>query len=467
VLIVLLLLIVCWYIISDLLTLDTTQHETNAINRALQSIGQRAKQLPWNKLRIPIVVMQLLTQFISITGTQYPSIYGDYLKWLDIINLDMSWLLSAGCILRVSFYNKLLITTLAPIVVAVVLGLIHLRVRHVYRTVNAIRHPATQRQKSSRTDALEHAKAKHTSAFLTFTFLIFSTVSTVVFQTFACDDLIGTNQSWLRTDYSVSCDTDIHDVYEAYAAVMIVIYPIGIPALYAYLLWRHRARLNPTTANSSKATTALNNNGSQQQCTNNVDTRANDATLDTISFLWSPYKQQAYWWEVAECIRRLLLTGVLVFILPGTAGQSAVACVFSVLTLIVFAKVSPFADRTDFKHYWLGCVILFLSTILALLLKGDYTAADTQSQQILPILLIILNILLTVSVVAAVVVVARTTHNLSKATFNNTNDDDTPNSSTKRSAIQQHFNTRKHKRESAQVGPRQHHDATTVLSPTH
>eukprot|EP00953_Heterococcus_sp_UTEX-ZZ885_P038635 19834-Heterococcus_DN1.PRE.2 len=249
---------------------------------------------------------------------------------------------------------------------------------------------------------------------------------------------------------------------------MIVIYPIGIPALYAYLLWRHRARLYLTTAISSKATTAPINNGSQQlqqQCKNDVDTRANDATLNTISFVWSPYKPQAYWWEVVECIRRLLLTGFLVIILPGTAGQSAVACVFSVLKLIVFAQISPFADRTDFKHYWLGCVILFLSTVLALLLKGDYTATDTQSQQILPILSVILNILLTVSVVAAVVVVARTTHKLSKAAYNNTNDDDTLNSSTKRSAIQQHFNTRKHKRESAQVGPRQL--ATTVLSPTH
>jgi hypothetical protein len=450
VIVVALLLLVCWYIISDVLTLDTTQHETNAINKALQSIVQRAKQLPWNKLRIPIIVMQLLTQFISITGTQYPSICGDYLKWLDIINLDMSWLLSAGCILQVSFYSKLLITTLAPIVVAAILSLLYLRVRHVYRTVNAIKHPATQRQKSSRTDALEHAKAKHTSAFLTFTFLIFSTVSTVVFQTFACDDLTGTNQSWLHTDYSVSCDTDIHDIYEAYAAVMIVIYPIGIPALYAYLLWRHRARLNPTAAISNKAATALSNNGSQllQQQQPLYD-RTNDSTLDSTSFLWSPYKQQAHWCEVVECIRRLALTGFLVFILPGTAGQSAVACVFSVLTLIVFAKVSPFADRTDFKHYWLGCVILFLSTILALLLKGDYTAADTQSQQILPILLVILNILLTVSVVAAVVVVARTTHKLSKAAFNSTDDDDTFNSSTKRSAIRQHVNTSKHKRESA------------------
>jgi hypothetical protein len=303
-----------------------------------------------------------------------------------------------------------LITTLAPIAVAAVLGLIHLRVRHVYRTVNAVTHPATQRQKSSRTVASEHAKAKHTSAFLTFTFLIFSTVSTVVFQTFACDDLTGTNQSWLRTDYSVSCDTDIHDVYEAYAAAMIVVYPIGIPALYAYLLWRHRARLNPVTAISSKGTTtacttaaigvstdSFSDSEPEQQCTNNVDTRANDATLDTISFLWSPYKQQAYWWEVVECIRRLLLTGFLVFILPGTAGQSAVSCVFAGVSLSVFGLVQPHADTADSNDYWLGTWILFLSTFIALLLKGDYTHEDAYFSKFMAVVLVVFNIILILS----------------------------------------------------------------------
>jgi hypothetical protein len=204
------ILAVCYYVMSDLMALDTMPIETKCFSKTLQ----RAKQIPWNKLRIPIVVMQLLTQFIAITGTQYPSIYGDYLKWLDVINLDVSWLLSAGCILRVSFYVKLLCTTLAPLLVATV---------------------------------------KHLSVFLTFTFLIYSTVSTVVFQTFACDTFEDTKQSWLRADYSISCNTDKHTAYKVYAAVMIAVYPIGIPVLYAVLLWRHRHSLNPASSTTAKS----------------------------------------------------------------------------------------------------------------------------------------------------------------------------------------------------------------------
>ena len=81
------------------------------------------------------------------------------------------------------------------------------------------------------------------------TFLIYSTVSTVVFQTFACDYFADTKQSWLRAYYSISCEADKHTTYKAYAAVMIAVYPIGIPLLYSVLLWRHRHSLNPDSSN--------------------------------------------------------------------------------------------------------------------------------------------------------------------------------------------------------------------------
>jgi hypothetical protein len=433
VVVVILMAIAFVYITNYFITSDDEQYESiSAVNRSLHKVVQGVKKAPWNKLRIPIVVMQLLTQFMSITGTQFPSIYGDYLKWLDIVDLDISWLLSIGCVLHVNFYAKLLITTIAPpVIVAVVVGALHLRARYIHGPVTAIHDPATPLQRSFRTDALKQATAKHLSAFLTFTFLIYSTVSTVVFQTFACDYFDDTNESWLRADYSISCNTGEHSTYKIYAAVMIAVYPIGIPLLYSALLIYHRHSLNPDRSNGvsrgistawSSLTTknrraATRNNQQQQLQQQQQDAKTTAATTkpESIRFLWSPYREQVYWWEAAECIRRLALTGLLVFILPGTAGQSAVACVFTVITLIVFSIASPFTDRTDFNHYWLGCMILFLSTILAFILKGNYTATEQTSQEVLPTLLVTLNILLLVSVAIAVAVVARIAYTLSIA----------------------------------------------------
>jgi hypothetical protein len=424
------LVMVCLYFIKDLckLQVDDTPHDyNNAVSKALHKIVQVAKQLPWNKLRIPLVVMQLLTQFIAISGTQYPSIYANCIKWFNVVNLDTSWLLSAGCILHVNFYDKLLLTTLAPLVIALIILVIHCRARYIcYKKTDLV-------------EVLAHAKAKHLSVFLTFTFLIYSTVSTVVFQTFACDYLEDTKESWLRADYSISCDTDTHAVFRKYAIVMVVLYPIGILAIYTGLLIRHRHNLNPTTtattataitdidvvkptclrallnpvlqsfkgyygstAIKANATVAAADNQQQQQPQQQQpqqqeqldDTRQNDTSLTPIKFLWSPYRQEVYWWELVECIRRLLLTGFLVFILPGTAGQSAVACVFAGLSLGVFGLVQPFADTSDSNDYWFGTWILFLSTFIALVLKGDNSSESAYYNKFMAIILVVFNVLL-------------------------------------------------------------------------
>jgi hypothetical protein len=424
------LILVCLYFIKDLCKLqinDTPHDYNNAVNKALHKIVQVAKQLPWNKLRIPLVVMQLLTQFIAISGTQYPSIYANCIKWFNVVNLDTSWLLSAGCILHVNFYDKLLLTTLAPVVIALIISVIHCRARYIcYKKTDLV-------------DVLAHAKAKHLSVFLTFTFLKYSTVSTVVFQTFACDYLKDTKESWSRADYSISCDTDTHAVFRKYAIVMVVLYPIGILAIYTVLLIRHRHNLNPTATATAptaitdidvikptclrallnpviqlfkgyygaatvkaNATAAAAGNQQQQQPQQPQpqqqeqldDTRQNDTSLTPIKFLWSPYRQEVYWWELVECIRRLLLTGFLVFILPGTAGQSAVACVFAGLSLGVFGLVQPFADTSDSNDYWFGTWILFLSTFIALVLKGDNSSESAYYNKFMAIILVVFNVLL-------------------------------------------------------------------------
>jgi hypothetical protein len=369
-------IVLCWYIVQDLLMVEE-QAPTRGLRAQVSNLKRLVGIIPFNKLRIPVVVLQILTQFIAITGAQMPPQYRKFIRWINVINLDMQWLLSVGCVVQITFYGKLLLTTLLPLLVVAVLGIIHMTVCYKHRTVRIVHDPATMRQRSMRTDALERAVAKHSQAFLLFTFLIFPTVSTVVFQTLACDYLEDTQQNWLRADYSVSCDTAIHKAYQAYAAFMILVYPIGIPALYAYLLWQHRAHLH-TKDDSS------------------VD-RELDLTLQTTRFLWSTYKPYAYWWELVECVRRLLMTGFLVFILPGTAGQSAVSCAFAVLSIAVFSLVQPLRESSDTYSYWLGCAVLFLSMFVALVTQGSATELHADSQQVLSVLLIALNVVLIIT----------------------------------------------------------------------
>jgi hypothetical protein len=320
-----------WFITMNLLGLSDGQ---DAITN-FSSFGCMSKltALPWGKLRIPVVAFQVVTQYISTTGLPLPNIYRKFLSWTDVFNLNLGWLLSLGCLTKINFYQKLLITTQGPFAVAAALATTYATVRH-RNVVKAVTTYTSQRMIApARTSKLEKELAKHYLVFLAMTFLIYSTVSTTVFQTFACDtiDASATHKtSYLRADYSIQCGTAKHTLYRVYAGFMVIIYPLGIPALYAWLLWSNRHKLSSSNKSSVR-----------------MLSKHDDVSLRSTRFLWKSYTPILYYWEVIECIRRLLLTGAIVFIAPGTSAQAAVACV-TVISIIVALYCQPM--QKHFMH---------------------------------------------------------------------------------------------------------------------
>ena len=89
-----------------------------------EKIKRWASLLPMDKLKILVVVWQILTVFPSITGVEFPPAYSRFLSWIDVVNLDVGHIFAASCVLPdVNFYQRLLLTTLSPIGLAAVLVL--------------------------------------------------------------------------------------------------------------------------------------------------------------------------------------------------------------------------------------------------------------------------------------------------------------------------------------------------------
>ena len=89
-------------------------------------VGDKVKSwvsiLPLDKLKIIVVVWQILTGFSGITGVEYPASYSTFLSWLNVVNLDLGSIFSASCVLpSANFYLSLLLTTLTPLGLAAVL----------------------------------------------------------------------------------------------------------------------------------------------------------------------------------------------------------------------------------------------------------------------------------------------------------------------------------------------------------
>ena len=55
----------------------------------------------------------------------------------------------------------------------------------------------------------------------------------------------------------------------------------------------------------------------------------------------------AFYYEVIECGRRLFLTGVLIFIAPGSSTQVATACLFALGSLVGFELMRPHVDPAN------------------------------------------------------------------------------------------------------------------------
>ena len=83
-----------------------------------------ASRVPLNKVKILLVVWQILTVFPSVSSVDFPPLYSRFLSSIDFVNFDIGSVFSASCLLPgVSFYHRLLLTTLAPLVLALVLVL--------------------------------------------------------------------------------------------------------------------------------------------------------------------------------------------------------------------------------------------------------------------------------------------------------------------------------------------------------
>ena len=121
-------LLAIWYLVIQLLGLSDGQDAISTI--AAFDCMKKLASLPWDKLRIPVVAFQIVTQFISITGLPLPNIYRRFLSWTDVFNLNLGWLLSLGCLTHINFYQKVLITTLGPFAASAVLMCTHTAVRY-------------------------------------------------------------------------------------------------------------------------------------------------------------------------------------------------------------------------------------------------------------------------------------------------------------------------------------------------
>ncbi|CAN0522090.1 unnamed protein product, partial [Scytosiphon promiscuus] len=101
--------------------------------------------------------------------------YGKFLDGISsIVSLDLGLEVSAGCMARTDFHDRLLLSTLGPLVTLCAVGVSFL---------------VAARRSHGSEEELQTARRKHSSMALLITFLVYSSVSSTVFRAFDCETL--------------------------------------------------------------------------------------------------------------------------------------------------------------------------------------------------------------------------------------------------------------------------------------
>ena len=236
------------------------------------------------------------------------------------------------------------------------------------------------------------------SWFLLLTFMVFTSASTTVLRFFNCVDyesVDATGRSTtlrvLQADHSISCDSPSYKKWTGYAVIMLFVYPVGIPMLYLCELLRHRKGINPDLDSvvPNKASDApggappasdapppaagglppglpLTHKEAQQR---KIEVRSGDESIAHLAFLFAEYEPRCYLFIVFECLRRLALTGMLIFIFPGSPSQIVIGLFVAVFSQGVTTAASPYVDASDENVAIVGqfqIVLIFIASFVLL-----------------------------------------------------------------------------------------------------
>ncbi|CAM9623221.1 unnamed protein product [Scytosiphon promiscuus] len=303
-------------------------------------------------VKIVIVSWQIVSQFSSVASVTYPDVYDAFVGYMDFLKLDVAWMLSAKCWFETDFYDSLLAITIGPLVVC------GLALASFMRSSGRSPSPAL----------LKEIKRRHATFAYIVSVLVYSTASSAVFQVFACDHL-DNGKAFLRADHSIQCYTATHKGFMAYAGLMFLVYPLGIPFCYAVILYQRYSEWEEFKRKKRE----------KKNAPVKLDFAGGGAVFRALS---EPYRGEIYFYEVVECLRRVTLSGLVVFILPNSAGQVITTFLLSLLFFGIFMGLDPHEDPVDKWLDRIGHVVVMMSMFVALAIKVDIEGDDRFSQEV-------------------------------------------------------------------------------------
>jgi len=305
----------------------------------------------FTKAKVVIAAWQIAASTETVLlQVRFPPVFAKAMKFFHVLGLAAFEVGSLNCFFRWSYFEKMLFATLAPFVgVAFTAGPYWL----VQRYRGKLESEAGRRKVTVR--------IAYSCAFAIY--IILPSVSTSVITYFSCsrfaDDGLRRGLRVIASELSIKCTNKRYRQWRIYAGIMIGIWPVGVPLVFATLLWSKRAKLNPPLENyeSRRAKDGVDKaEGLQREELRHMkainqleklELRDSDDSLEALAFVFEEYKPRCYLFPIFEITRRIFLTSVLAIFYPGSTRQSVIGMLGAMLACVVYYYYEPFIEDDD------------------------------------------------------------------------------------------------------------------------
>jgi hypothetical protein len=286
---------------------------------SMETSGKNIRDRVMMRVRIIIAFLQVVSSFGSTMSFTLPSLFLSWIGLLGVLDLNVMGIVSVDCLHATSHYDRTLVMCLLPAGVVLLLAVVHGVVSRRWRVTKPHR--------------VGWLRDKCSQAALFLIFLIYPSVCTAIFRCLPCDEL-DNGERYLRADASIDCNGSNRIAWLSFVWIAILVYPIGVPVLFLFILWRARKRVNPPCKKDERLEDVIKK-------------RDNDASIQHLSFLFGSYKPFAWWMECVELSRKVCLTGFVVLFTEGAVAQVAFALIVQLLSMWFVGYTQPFAEDTD------------------------------------------------------------------------------------------------------------------------
>jgi len=129
-------------------------------------------------------------------------------------------------------------------------------------------------------------------------FTVYTGIVSRIFRLYKCKEVEGF--LYLEEDYTIKCWVGDYTIYAIIGIIYAVLYVLGLPLLQGMILFKHRKNLHKDTC---------------------IDPQAQRKIEKEFGSIYIDYKNDAYYFEIIDLIRRLLLSGGLILMGQDSVGQ--------------------------------------------------------------------------------------------------------------------------------------------------